>query len=235
MVMKRIIYGLLALVCFALVSCLDDDDDNYSLGNYWVGFGIFIEDSGSYKIILDDGEVLQPVSWSYNWEGDSDLENGARVLVNFTILDELLNDEQEVELYYVRVNDIQDILMKGILNINEENADSIGNDPIIVKDYWMTDSLLNFKLKYWGYNEIHFLNLIQDSTDLWTDDGLLKLQLRHNANNDDAAVPYTAYVSFSLNALRVAEQDSIEIQVSSVDYDEVSHTFNAVFNYSELE
>lgn len=232
--MKKVVYGILVLLSIAFVSCLDDDDD-YSLGNYWVAFGVLRDDGGTYKIFLDDGEVLQPVSWNYNFDRDDALENGARVLINFTILDELLNDDGEEELYYVRVNDIQEILMKSVMNITAENADSIGNDPIIVKEYWLTDSLLNFKLEYQGYSQIHFLNLVQDSTDLYTTDGQLKLQLRHNANNDSEAVAYTAFVSFSLNGLRIDEQDSIQLQVSSVDYDEITHTFNTVFNYSELE
>jgi len=232
--MKKIVYGLLVALSIVFVSCLDDDD-GYSLSDYWVGFGILKIESNSYTIVLDDGVVLKPVAWNYSPENNDEFEDGSRVLVNFTIWDENLGDDGEVDEYLVKVNDIQSILMKGIWNITEETADSIGNDPIIVQEYWMADSLLNFKLKYWGYNEVHFLNLVQDSTDLWTDDGLLKLQLRHNANNDDAAVPYTAYVSFSLNSLRVEEQDSVEIQVSSFDYDEVSHTFNTVFNYSDLE
>lgn len=232
--MKKIIFGLLAVLSIAFVSCLNDDD-GYSLGDYWVGFGILKVESDSYKIILDEGEVLKPVAWNYNPANDDDFGDGSRVLVNFTILDEDLNTDGTVNQYLVKVNDIQSVLMKGVLNITEENADSIGADPIIVQEYWMTDSLLNFKLKYWGYNHTHFLNLVQDSTDLTTGDGMFKLQLRHNANDDNTAVPYTAFVSFSLNRLRVEGQDSIKVQVSSTDYDEVTHSFNTVFNYSDLE
>lgn len=232
--MKKIILGLLAVLSIAFVSCLDDDD-GYSLNDYWVGFGVLKVESDSYTIILDDGEVLRPVAWNYAPGNDDDFDDGSRVLVNFTVLDEVGDGEGNISHYLVKVNDIQSILMKGVLDITEENADSIGNDPIVVQEYWMTDSLLNFKLKYWGYNHTHFLNLVQDSTDLVTGDGALKLELRHNANGDEAAVPYTAFVSFSLNSLRVEGQDSVRIQVSSTDYDEVTHSFNTAFNYSDLE
>ena len=232
--MKKIILGLLAVLSIAFVSCLDFDD-GYSLNDYWVGFGVLKVESDSYTIILDDGEVLRPVAWNYALGDDDDLDDGSRVLVNFTVLDEVGDGEGNISHYLVKVNDIQSILMKGVLEITEENADSIGDDPIVVQEYWMTDSLLNFKLKYWGYNHTHFLNLVQDSTDLVTGDGALKLELRHNANGDETAVPYTAFVSFSLNSLRVEGQDSVRIQVSSTDYDEVTHSFYTAFNYSDLE
>lgn len=230
--MKKIVFGLLAVLSLTLFSCLDDD--GYSLNNYWVGFGILKVESDAYIIVLDDGDVLKPVAWNY-YPGSGDFKDGSRVLVNFTILDEELNQDETVSQYLVKVNEIQDVLMKGIFELTEENADSLGYDPIVVKDYWVSDSLLNFKLKYWGYNRTHFLNLIQDSTDLVTNDGKLKLALRHNANNDETAVPYTAFVSFSLNSLREEGKDSVAVQISSTDYDDVTHSFNFVFNYSELE
>ena len=40
--------------------------------------------------------------------------------------------------------------MKQIMDITPENKDSIGNDPIIVKDVWIANDMLNFKIRYWG-------------------------------------------------------------------------------------
>ena len=135
----------------------------------------------------------------------------------------------------MKVNDIEDILMKGIMDITAENADSIGNDPIIVEDYWMTDSLLSFKLKYWGLHKIHYLNLVKEPGEITAEDQPIQLELRHNANDDEASVLYTAFVSFSLNSLRVNELDSIQFQVTSTDYDGSSETIDGVFNYKDLE
>ncbi|MCF6358009.1 MAG: hypothetical protein L3J54_09415, partial [Draconibacterium sp.] len=126
-------------------------------------------------------------------------------------------------------------LMKGIMEITPENEDSIGNDPIVVEDYWMTDSLLSFKLKYWGYNGIHFLNLVKKPSMLMAP-GIqpFELELRHNANDDDDAVYYTAYVSFSLNSLRIEGVDSVSFVVTATDYDGVEFSEEGVFNYSDL-
>lgn len=231
--MKKLIIGMLALVSIVMMSC--SDDDGYSLGDYWVGFGILKVESDAYQIYLDDGSVLKPVAWNIPpWE-DDEWTNGSRILVNFTILGDETNENGEVVRYLVKVNEAQKVLMKGVLDITEANADSIGNDPIVVQNYWMTDSLISFKLKYWGYYQVHYLNLVQDPNDPTTEDGVVKLELRHNANDDDESIPYTAYVSFSLNQFREEGKDSIAFEVTSTDYDGVSHTFNDVFDYSELE
>jgi len=225
-VMKKIVFGILAGLLFVIAGC--NDDDGYSLDDMWIGFGVLKGETGSYNIIMDNEDKLVPVAANYPWQ--SGFENGDRVLVNYTILDDDTVDTKPI--YYVKVNDIDDILMKGVLDITEENADSIGNDPIIVEDYWMTDSLLSFKLKYWGYGATHFLNLVKEPGDL---NEPVELELRHNANGDEESIPYTAFVSFSLNNLRIEGQDSVEFIFTSTDYDGNDFTEEEVFNYGDLD
>lgn len=231
--MRKIVYLVLAVVMIGFSGC--NDDDGYSLSNIWLGFGVVQEDGDTYSIVMDNKDILFPVASNYGPGWYNRFENGDRVWINYTILDEELNADGTVKQYYVKVNEIDDILMKGILDITEENADSIGNDPIIVQECWMTDSLLNFKLKYWGYSKIHFLNLVKQPGDLTSESQPIELELRHNANEDDESVPYTAFVSFSLNELRIEGQDSVQFQFTSTDYDGVHHTVEKVFDYSELE
>ena len=230
--MKKIVFGILVGILFVFASC--SDDDGYSLGDIWIGFGIYKGDSESYEsIIMDNKDELVPVAATNpNWH--ERFENGDRVLVNYTILDE---DETSSEhpRYYVKINNIDDILMKGIFEITPETEDSIGNDPIIVEDYWMTDSLLSFKLKYWGLNEIHFLNLVKEPGEISEREEPIMLELRHNANNAPQSVLYTSFVSFSLNSLRKEGQDSVEFKVVSTDYEDVEHTLELTFNYEGLE
>lgn len=231
--MKKIVFGLLIAMVVLFSSCIDED--GYSLNDQWLGFGVLTGDEpGSYNIVMDSKELLVPIASNYpGWQDDFD--SGDRVLLNFTILEEELNEDGTDKLYYVKVNNIDDVLMKGVLDITDDNADSIGNNPIIVQKYWMTDSLLNFKLKYWGYDEIHFLNLVKAPGEINEADQPIKLELRHNANGDDESVPYTAYVSFSLNSLRMNALDSVQFEFSSTDYDGVEHTVTDVFNYEGLD
>ena len=228
--MKKIVFGVLVGLIFVFTAC--NDDDGYSLGDIWVGFGVLTGEQGAFNIVMDNSDKLVPVASAYpGWQ--TQFESGDRVLVNYTVLDDDLTGEPAI--YYVKVNDIEDILMKGIMDITAENADSIGNDPIIVEDYWMTDSLLSFKLKYWGLHKIHYLNLVKEPGEITAEDQPIQLELRHNANDDEASVLYTAFVSFSLNSLRVNELDSIQFQVTSTDYDGSSETIDGVFNYKDLE
>lgn len=231
--MKKIVFGILVAFVFVFTAC--NNDDGYSLNDMWVGFGVLKgEDPGSYEIIMDNKAVLVSVaSSSPGWQDHFD--SGDRVLVNYTILDEDLNSDGSVNFYYVKVNGIDDILMKGILDITPEIEDSIGNDPIIVEKYWVTDSLLNFKLKYWGYNEIHFLNLVKQPGEVIADDQPIQLELRHNANDASDSVPYTAFVSFSLNELRIDGLDSVRFEFTSTDYDGIKFTEECVFHYNDFD
>nr|WP_319509874.1 NigD-like protein [uncultured Draconibacterium sp.] len=231
--MKKLALGILMGILVIFTSCLDDND-GYSIGDYWIGFGIYKGgDDEVSKLVMDNGYVLIPAAASVaGWS--QDFSDGDRVLVNYTILDEDQTSSVE-ERYFVRINDISDVLMKGIMDITEENEDSIGNDPIIVEDAWITDSLLSFRLKYWGYNETHFLNLVKTPGELTADDQPFQLELRHNANGDGESIPFTAYVSFSLNSLRVEGLDSVRFEVTATDYQDVVYQDSGVFNYENLE
>lgn len=231
--MKKIVLGVLVVFTMVFTSCLDDDGD-YSLGDMWVGFGVLTGDEpGAYNVKMDNGDLLVPVA-SNNPGWQTHFDSGDRVLLNYTILDDDTTGTED--LYYVKVNNIDDILMKGIMDITPENEDSIGNDPIIVEEYWMTDSLLSFKLQYWGgYGKVHYLNLVKEPGDLNEKDQPFQLELRHNANGDNKEIKYTAFVSFSLNSLRIPDLDSVEFEFSSTDYDGTTHSNTEVFNYENLE
>ncbi len=235
--MKKVIFLILVGFLFVFTGCIDDDE-GYSLNDVWIGFGI-VEDTVTYKIVLDDGEVLIPVAfggYGYHYENSyagnpKEIKAGDRVLVNFTILDDKVDDSGEIEAYYVKVNSVREILMKGILDITTENQDSIGNDPIIVEEHWVTNNLLNLQLKYWGREEIHFINLVKKPGVLTAASQPFELEIRHNSNEDDESIPYTALVSFELDSLQIAGLDSVQFKVKSTDYDGKPHEFSGVYKY----
>ena len=234
--MKRIVFVIIIGFLFVFSGC--NNDEGYSLNDVWIGFGI-VENIDSYKIVMDDGEVLYPVAfeaqnpwYDYNYSGNNrEIKEGDRVLVNFTVLYDKLDDKGKIVAYYVKVNSAKKILKKGILEITEENKDSIGNDPIIVKECWIANDLLNFQLKYWGRNEIHFINLVKQPGVLNAAGQPFELELRHNNNGDSEEIPYIAYVSFRLESLKVAGIDSVQFKVKSTDYDGKLTEFNKVYKY----
>lgn len=229
---RKIVVGILVVFAVAFTACMDDDNDSYSLNDMWIGFGVLQDDdSGAYTIVMDNKDVLVPlVSDDNKWQ--SEFKRGDRVWLNYSVLNNDL--DSSTPRYFVRVNQIQAVLMKGIMDITPAIEDSIGQDPILVQEFWMTDSLLTFKLKYWGLNEIHFLNLVKLPGQLTANNQPIHLELRHNANNDEESIPYTAFVSFSLNQLRIEGQDSVRFEFSSSDYDGMQHSKEEVFRYEEL-
>jgi hypothetical protein len=231
--MKRTVFAILIASVFLMTGCLDDDD-YYSLSDMWVGFGIFQEtDSNAYgyRIVMDNNDVLIPVVSNFNVFYY--VEDGDRVFVNYTILDDNSANGEDATEYFIRLNSVQNILMKSILDITEENSDSIGNDPITVTYVWLTDSLLNFELKYWGNSEVHFINLVKQPGELTEEDQPIELELRHNANGDDESIPYKAFVSFRLGELEIAGLDSVQFRVTGKEYGNKDFDYEDVYHYRE--
>jgi hypothetical protein len=230
--MKRYIFLTLISSVFLMTSCMDDD--GYSLGKIWVGFGILQKTdlvTNEYRIVMDNKSVLVPVSVDFNIYHYA--KDGDRVLINYTILDDNAQGNEPATEYYVRINSVSKVLMKGIIDITEEIQDSIGNNPIDVRDIWVSDSLLNIKIRYWGFNKTHFINLVKEPGELNTNTPQpIELELRHNNNGDEEKIAHTGYVSFRLNALKIAGLDSVRFVVKSTNYKGDEFNYNGVYRYS---
>lgn len=228
--MKRLLaFGLIALIAFGISSCDDffDDDDGYSLGDFWVGFGIIhFDEDDNFTVEMDNGAVLIPVTHYHAWR----LENNDRVLVNYTILGDKAVTEANQQ-YYVRVNSMSEVLYKGILDITPAIEDSIGNDPVQVQDLWKTRNMLTFKLGYYGNVKTHFINLVKQPGEITADDQPVQLELRHNENDDERAYSMTAFVTFDLSAIKIAGQDSVSYEVKGKKYNGESYTIKGVYRY----
>ena len=239
---KRVLFILLSVI-IGLGSCMTDDDA-YSLGKFWVGFGMIEQTSSdpvSYIINLDNGQRLFPIVTGYQlpwyYDGTSDpnsrLQTGDRVLINYTILADRPESSRKDTDFTVKVNSVKKILLKNIFDITEETQDSIGNDPIIVKEVWQTDSLLNFEIKYWGRYEIHFINLVKNPGELTEDDQPVELELRHNANGDQRDIPFASFVSFRLNDIQIPGMDSTVYRVTCKDYEGKTFEYKGVYHYNK--
>ncbi len=225
--MRRIILVFLAAI--SLTSCMDEGDGSYSLDKMWMSLGIVNKGAGdSFTVKLDNGTVLYPVVSNVQ---SSKLEDGGRVLVNYTILSNKVVTDSLKE-YYVRINSVRKILMKGILDITPAIEDSIGNDPVKVEDIWVSkNQLLNIEISYLGNYKMHYINLVKEPGKLTSADQPIQLELRHNDNGDGRDYPMTALVTFELDAIKIQGLDSVRFEVKSIDYNNKSHTFNGVYHY----
>ncbi len=230
--MKKIVVGIFAVIMMVGITSCELDDDSYSLNKYWLDFGIFEkqDNNSDYSITIDDGDKLFPVSTQVPLGNFND---SSRVLVNFTILSDKLIDENGPDEYYVKINSMRKILMKGIWDITPETEDSIGHDPIIVKDVWVSNNLLNVEIKYWGNYKTHYINLVKTPGIIPEPGEPYELELRHNEKNDDRSIPFVSYVSFDLSSLEIPEADSILFKVEATDYDGDLYTYDGVYHYSD--
>jgi hypothetical protein len=227
--MKQFAFLILIASLTVILNSCDFNEDDYSLSNSWIGFGLIQKDSDdeSFTILLDDGEILFPATSTEYWD---DLKNNERVLTNFTILDEKENTDS-IEQYYVRINMLRKILYKGILDITPEIEDSIGNDPIKVRKHWISNHMLNFELQYRGGTKTHLINLVKQPGVINPDDGPVVLELRHNNNNDIDDIQLAAMVTFDLSTLKVPGKTSTSFKVIAKDFDGKNFEFTSEYKY----
>lgn len=226
--MKKLLFALpLLLGTILLSSC--SDDDGYSLNDYWLTTGTFIETSDYYYVITDEGDKLWPSASNIS---SSDHDDGDRILVNYTILDAASSDT--IYDYYVKVNATSDILTKGLFTFTLETddaiKDSIGHDPITIKDTWFTDDYLNIEFEYGGGLGIHYISLVKDDEDLTTENGELILELRHNKNDDPYNYVQWGLASFDLTELQEEGMESVNIYIRAIDKNG-TYQYNKVLGY----
>lgn len=192
-------FFLPALLIFALfaVSCSNDTDDDFSLDKYWIDI-VTVENPNNNNVFFmrqDNNTLLWTAATNFPGYRPKD---GQRIIANFTKLaDKRLTDLYD---YDVKLNDVYEVLTKGIFLITPQKQDSIGNDPIKILDMWIGRHYLNIEFSYWGYNKVHYINLVSDVEKTYSD-GKIHLEFRHNANNDDKIYNKWGMVSFDLSSL----------------------------------
>jgi len=233
--MKKLIFYLsVGFFLSFLTSCdffedfVDGSNDEYSMENTWISYGLIHKDAaaGTITLMLDNGDIVHPVG-NPSWV--SNVNDNQRVIANFTIVGEKTELTGGAEEYDVRVNSLRNVLYKGIFNITPATEDSIGNDPIHVKDQWVKNNMLNFELQYRGGSTMHYINLVKKSEATATEP--LILELRHNDNNDPDAYRLSAVVTFDLSSLKVTGKDSVSFRVVAKDYNGSDYGYNGVYKY----
>lgn len=207
-----------------MTSC--DDKDGYSLGNFKFEIATVEPLShDTYALILDNGDRL--------WPAASDVaylpKANQRVFVNYTIL----SDQQGEYAHYVKINDIWNVLTKNVIELNEANADSIGNDPIKLNSMWIGGDYLNVDLMFnYGGVRPHLFNLVNNTLNPDTLDGVVELELRHNAYGSQNMELFEAIACFNLKPFRQENVDSVNFSIKVMDWDGVKD-IDLVYKYGQ--
>ena len=185
------ILGVVSLmVLFAFNSC---DDDNDSLDSFRIELATVnpvSEGGNSFYLTRDDKKTLVPMN-SVNYKP----KDNQRVYLNYTIL----SDAYDGYDHAIRINQMFNVLTKEVpaISTKQEN-DSIGNDRIHVSSAWLGDDYINVEFGYKFFNEVHFINLIDNQLADYEDDGKVHLEFRHNAYRDSQAQWGYGWAAFNI-------------------------------------
>jgi len=212
--------GLFLMIVGLLMttSCLKDSN---SLNQYWLSYGIVTGSTGNYTIRLDDGKILYPDAGSQSQVSPFATN---RVLVNYTIVSDKV--ENSVTNYNVKVNSVDKLLMKNIVLLTKQNADSLGKDPVNANNFWFGNNLLNINFSFLQSQKTHLINLAKDS--IQSDPTVISLLLKHNAFGDSPLYERSGFVSFDMTSL-LNGKDSVKIVVNYKDYYGNTHDFKGTF------
>ncbi len=221
--MKRFFNLFCFLLIISVVVSCDVDDEESDMANssdveddLFLAAGTVVKTDDSFRVQLDSDTILK----MDNEDELVDLyDNDTRVLLYYSMLDTgSVNDDFDL---YVDVYSMDEILIKSILEINEETSqqeiDSIGNDSISIVDTWITNDYLNVQFEYLGYDKTHYMNLVYDENNPYTDGGDLLLELHHNANNDSIVDYLWGVISFDISDFKNKEVSSINIQLRALN------------------
>lgn len=223
------IFPLVLVPVFLLSSCTDYfNGHHYYNDNIDASYGLIsTNNSGqTYVINLDNGSVVTPsTSLSGYTPKDSD-----RVWVRFYPVSETRLTDTTFN-YASRIYNINDILFKAVKKLSQVSEDSVGHDPIILKDAWIAPKdILNLDLKFYSAGSVHYINLLDNGEG----DGVTNpyiLELRHNARGDATNFPVYAVVSFKLNSLRVQGQSQVKFFIRYTDYQGDRIDIPKTYNY----
>jgi len=209
MVMKRVFKQITVFLFSTLLLTACFNDDGYSLDKYWIDIATVEnpQERSEFFLRLDDSVLLWTAASNFSYYKPND---GQRVIANYTIL----SDKRGTGMYDydIKLNNVYEVLTKGIFEITPEKQDSIGNDPVRVTEMWIGSKFLNVEFYYFGHSKIHFINLVSDTAKTYTDEKI-HLEFRHNANNDPELYKRWGIVSFDISSLQTNAADSVNLVI----------------------
>ncbi len=224
--MKKINWVIASLLMGVLLVSLSCDDKSRSLGSFGIDIATVVsEGDDAFSLLLDNGKHLWPTATAIRYTPT----HGQRVFLNYTILSEKMGGYD----YYVRVNDMWNILTKKAIELNVQNEDSIGNDPVKANAMWVGGDYLNvsFMFNYGGMRP-HAINLVENQLVSVAKPGVVGLEFRHNSYRSPSQKLYEGFVCFDLKPLRVEGADSVKLSIKVKEWtgDKI---YDVVYRYNQ--
>jgi hypothetical protein len=128
------------------------------------------------------------------------------------------------------VYEVTKVLFKPVIELTEQITDSIGNDPLIIRDVWIAKNYLNLNFSYYGNNQVHLINLTRAPGTITND--TIAVELRHNNKDDSPAYTVNGFVTFDIESLQLSpteEVDSVIIRFKAKEYE--GHLYDKFITY----
>lgn len=203
---KALLFAGTMFFTLGFQSCLDDDDNNYSLRYPNALVTVKSDADGALFLQLDDKTTLLPTNVTKSPFGDKEV----RALVNYDEVNESSGDYSKA----VHINWIDSILTKPIApDLGEENDEVYGTDPVEIVNDWVTiaeDGYLTLRFRtVWGGRNKHFVNLLlgQDPENPY------EVEFRHNAYEDTSGMTEDRLVAFKLDGLPDTEGKTVKLKL----------------------
>ncbi|ASB50619.1 NigD1/NigD2 family lipoprotein [Alkalitalea saponilacus] len=201
-ILKSLLIGVLLVAITGLTSCKVEDDYE----QLYLAMGNVIGNSPStFLIEADDGTILRPIEYPSDYD---EIIEGKRVFFYFKHVD-AGRDDQNFD-YSIRIQAMQDVLTKGILNVDSEGRDTLKRDPVRIINAWIGKSYLNVEFSFFGHEKAHIFDLLLDPGEQYKG-GFTTLDFHHDARNDKQYYNLRGIISFDLTELQKESVDSINI------------------------
>ena len=224
--MRKIFFSICILSIGIFLFLLSCDENSHSVGEFRINIATVVPSGeDAYSLLLDNGERLWPAATAVTYHPSYN----QRVFLNYTILSGAQNGYDR----YIKINDIWNILTKPIIELNTQNADSIGNDPVKTNAVWVGGDYLNvsFMFNYGGVRP-HAINLVMDKLSPGSTSGVIDLAFRHNSYGSQKDKFYEGFVCFDLKPLRDESSDSVKLSVR-VKEETKDITYDVVYRYNQ--
>lgn len=222
--MKKFFLFSIILVLFA--SCNDSEDDTALKQYIDIATVENPTQDTRFVFVLDDTTKIKTSSSLISYYRP---KNGQRIIANYSLLTE--TPDSLGFSYKAQLNDVYEILTKGIFNITPATQDSIGNDYINIDQMWIGSHFLNVEFVYLGNSKTHFINLVSDNSKTYTD-GKVHLEFRHNANGDYPMYSKRGIVSFDLKSLESGSSGQAQLVIHVNEYGKsTNETYSLTYKY----
>jgi len=202
--MRTILLAVVSFMFFAgFTSCLDDDDDSTP---QYMELGVTEYGPGNEKLVFTDSEsTLQLRDYPAGFE----FTDSVRVLMTYSVIE--TGGEDYIYDYMVDAFSIQEVVVKNIIELNEENRDTIGTDPLYINNIWISGGYLNVDFSFDGYDGVHYINVVKDPEEQTGEETEIYLQVRHDGRGDESINRYVGLMSFNLEPLRVEGTNKVTL------------------------